>query len=254
MSSRCRSPPSSRPVPSPEERWRRLAVAGALTTVGVGLLAAYPYFLEHALARFGVRSVCAALLVLGVVGFAFGGRARSALGVVAWPGLAIAAVLGLGVASGERGALLLVPAFVYLGLAEMFRASLAREDSIIERCALFLVPETPDFVRPYCRRLTWLWVGFFAASAVVIAGLALAGPAGAWQAVTGWGLYALMLAISALEFFVRKTWFRNYFYGGPFDRLWARLFPAENTEQGRRSEAYIQRCREEAAGSTRARG
>jgi len=240
-------------VPSPERRWRRLVVAGLLAAIGVGLLG-YPYLLESALARFGVRSVCAALLVLGAVSLAFGGRARSAAGVVAWPGLAIAGVLGLGLISGARGALLLVPAFVYLGLAEMFRASLAREDSIIERCARFIVPEAPDFVRPYCRKLTGFWVGFFAASAAVIAGLALAGPAGAWQAVTGWGIYALMLAISALEFFVRKTWFRYYFHGGRFDRFWARLFPAENTEQGRRSEAYIRRYREQAAGDARARG
>jgi uncharacterized membrane protein len=237
-----------------ERRWRRLLVVASLTAGGVGLLVAYPYFLDGALARFGVRSVCSALLVLGIVSIALGARARAALGVVAWPSLGIAVVLGVGAASGKRDALLLVPAFVYLGLAQTFRASLSREDSIIERCARYLVPETPDFVRPYCRALTWLWVGFFVACAAVIAGLALAGPAGAWQTVTGWGIYALMLAISALEFFVRKTWFRNYFYNGPFDRFWAKLFPAENTEQGRRSAAYIQRCREEAAGNTGARG
>ena len=61
-------------------------------------------------------------------------------------------------------------------------------------------------------------------------------------------------SISALEFFVRKTWFRYYFHGGAFDRFWAKLFPAENTEQGRRSAAYIQRYREKAAGDARARG
>ena len=88
----------------------------------------------------------------------------------------------------------------------------------------------------------------------MIAGLALSGRAAPWQAVTGWGIYALMLAISALEFFVRKTWFRYYFHGGLFDRFWARLFPAENTEQGRRSAAYIERYREQAAGDGRARG
>ena len=92
------------------------------------------------------------------------------------------------------------------------------------------------------------------ASAAVIAGCALAGSVGAWRAVTGWGIYALMLLVSGLEFFVRKTWFRYYFHGGPFDRLWSGLFPPENTEQGRRSAAYIRRCREEMAGSTRARG
>jgi len=240
-------------VPSPERRWRRFVVAGFLAAIGIGLLG-YPYLLEGALARFGVRSVCSALLVLGAVSFPFGARARSAVGVVAWPGLVIAGVLGLGLISGARDALLLVPAFVYLGLAETFRASLAREDSIIERCARWIVPEAPDFVRAYCRKLTGFWVGFFVACAAVIAGLALAGAAAAWQAVTGWGIYALMGLVSGLEFIVRKTWFRYYFHGGPFDRFWARLFPAENTEQGRRSAAYIQRYREQAAGGPRARG
>jgi hypothetical protein len=27
---------------------------------------------------------------------------------------------------------------------------------------------------------------------------------------------------------------------GPFDRAWSKLFPAQNTAEGRRSEAYIQ--------------
>jgi uncharacterized membrane protein len=232
---------------------RRLAGAALLVAIGCGLLA-YPYLVEVALARFGVRGACAALLALAALSFRFGAGAREALGAVAWPGWAITGVLVLGLLSGERRALWLVPAFVYLGLAETFRASLAREDSLIERCARWIVPETPDFVRSYCRKLTGFWVGFFALCAVAIAGLALAGRAGAWQAVTGWGIYALMLAISAFEFFVRKTWFRYYFHGGPFDRFWARLFPAENTEQGRRSAAYIQRYREQTAEDASARG
>jgi uncharacterized membrane protein len=228
-------------------------VAGIPVAIGIGLLT-LPYLLDGALARFGVRGVCAALLALGAVSFALGGRARSSFGVVAWPGLALAGVLALGLASGERAALRLVPAFVYVGLAATFHASLAREDSAIERAARFIVPETPDFVRGYCRKLTGFWVAFFALCAALIAALALAGPEPAWRAVTGWGIYVAMLLVSALEFFVRKTWFRYYFHGGAFDRLWARLFPAENTEQGRRSAAYIQRYREKAAGDARARG
>jgi hypothetical protein len=56
-----------------------------------------------------------------------------------------------------------------------------------------------------------------------------------------------MLAITIAEFFVRKTWFRYYFHGGPFDRLWSRLFPAGDTPAGRRSMEYIERFRAEAA-------
>ena len=240
-------------MPSPERSWGRWLTAGFTAAIGIGLLA-YPYLLESLLARFGVRASCGVLGVVSVVSMAFGGRARSALGVAAWPGLAIAAMLGVGAISGQRGALLLVPAVIYLGLADVFRRSLAREDSILERCLRLIVPEAPDFVRPYCRGVTWFWVAFFAASAVVIAGLALTGASHGWQAFTGWGIYALMLGVSGVEFFVRKTWFRYYFHGGPFDRLWSSLFPAENTEQGRRSADYIRRFREETAQRARARG
>jgi len=240
-------------VASPERSWGRFGVAGFGAAIGIGLLA-YPYLVEGLIARFGVRASCAALLLVSLVSIALRRRAPSALDVPAWPGLAIAAVLGLGVISRQRDALLLIPAIVYLGLSDLFRRSLAREDSLIERAARWIVPEAPDFIRGYCRGVTWLWAALLAASAVAIAGLALAGPASSWQAVTGWGIYALMLVVCGLEFFVRKTWFRYYFHGGPFDRLWSRLFPADNTEQGRRSAEYIRRYREQAAQSARARG
>ncbi len=238
---------------SPDPRGRGWLGAGFTAAIGIGLLA-YPYLLESLITRFGVRASCGALLLVSAVSKGLGARARSAAGVGAWPGLAIAAMLGVGAISGRPGALLLVPAVVYLVLADVFRHSLAREDSIIERAARWAVPEAPDFIRSYCRGVTWLWVAFFAASAAVIAGLALAGSAGAWRATTGWGIYAVMLLVSGLEFFVRKTWFRYYFHGGPFDRLWSSWFPAENTEQGRRSAEYIRRFREEAAQGARARG
>jgi hypothetical protein len=72
----------------------------------------------------------------------------------------------------------------------------------------------PDFIRAYCRGVTALWAGLLAACAVAIAGLALAGSAQSWQAVTGWGIYALMLGVCAIEF-SGKTWFRYYYHGGP---------------------------------------
>lgn len=240
-------------MPSPEGRWSSGLPAGFAAAALIGLLA-YPYLVEGLIARLGVRASCGALLIVSVVSLALRRRARSPLGVPAWPGLAIAGVLGLGAIRGQRDALLLIPAIFYLGLADLFRRSLAREDSIIERAARWIVPEAPDFIRGYCRGVTRLWTGLFAGSAVVIAALALAGPLQGWRAVTGWGIYASMLAVSGVEFFVRKTWFRYYFHGGPFDRFWSRLFPAENTERGRRSAEYIRRFREEAAQSARARG
>ena len=240
-------------MPSPDRSRANALLAGFAAASLIGLLA-YPYLVEGLIARLGVRASCAALLGVSLVSLALRRRAPPVLELPAWPGLAIAAVLGLGAIRGQRDALLLIPAIVYLGLADLFRRSLAREDSLIERAARWIVPEAPDFIRGYCRGVSWLWAALLAACAVAIAWLALAGPSDRWQAVTGWGIYAVMLAVSGLEFFVRKTWFRYYFHGGPFDRVWSRLFPAENTERGRRSAEYIRRFREEAAQSARARG
>lgn len=240
-------------MPSSSESLKRWVALAFGVAIGIALLA-YPYLLGGLLARFGVRASCAILLAISLVSIALGARARAAVGARAWPALAIAAALLAGLLSGRPGALLLIPAIVYLGVAEVFARSLAREDSILERGVRFLLPVAPDFIRAYCRGVTWLWTGLLAASGVAIAGLALAGSLAAWQAVTGWGIYALMLVVSAIEFFVRKTWFRYYFHGGPFDRFWSRLFPAENTEQGRRSAEYIRRFREQAAQNARAEG
>ena len=52
-----------------------------------------------------------------------------------------------------------------------------------------------------------------------------------------------MAALTAAEFLVRKTWFRYYARGGPFERIWSAIFPAERTAQGRRSLAAIDEWR-----------
>jgi uncharacterized membrane protein len=241
-------------VPSAEQRraaGRIAAIAGAIGLVVI----VYPHVADALLERFGVRATCAALLALDAAWLVVSGRGRSGFAIPRWPNLAIAAVLGLGLISGHRAGLLLLPAIIYLAAADLFRLSLTtREDSILERGALWIVPEAPDFIRGYCRGLTWLWAGFFAAAAAVSAGLAVGGTPEAWRAFTGWGLYAVMTAVTVVEFLVRKTWFRHYYYGGPFDRFWSKLFPAENTERGRRSAEYIRRFRKPDAQNARVQG
>jgi uncharacterized membrane protein len=232
-------------VPSSERRRRWLLIGAAAAALGA-IVVAYPLLLDALLARFGVRGTASGLLGLALVSMLLGGR-RAGTAVGVWPGVALASLLGMGALTGNPLALLLVPALVYLTLAAVFRASLARPDSIIERCARLLVPQAPDFIRSYCRAVTGLWVVFFAASAGVIAGLALSGHHAGWRAVTSWMIYAMMIGITAIEFLVRKTRFRYYFHGGPFDRLWARIFPAQNTARGRRSAESIRRFREEMA-------
>jgi uncharacterized membrane protein len=215
-----------------------------LITAGTALLAliAYPAAAEAAIARFGVRSVAGALLLLGAVPL----LARVALDPGA--GLRIALQQGgalvlaaLALASGDRLWLLLLPALVSATLCVIFLASRREDPCIVESLVLWLQPRSPDFVRPYCRALALLWGGIFGLAALAITGAALLAP-GAWRTAALSGYAGAVVAVSAAEFVFRKLWFRHY-TSRPLDQWFARHFPAERTERGRRSLAYIERMK-----------
>lgn len=230
---------------SPSSEGRPPAAGLLLGGAAVALLAViYPWALGAVQERLGVRGL--ALLLLGIAVGSVPFR-RHAVGAGRLGAACLAGLLVMGAATGDARWLRLVPALVYLGLAAFFAASLRGQGSIIERAARWLVPEAPPFIRDYCRVLTAGWVAVFLASAAVIGWLAVARGTEAWLAVTSRGVWIAMGAFSLLEFLVRKSWFRYYFRGGPFERLWSRLFPAERTERGRRSLRYIQQYRERMA-------
>lgn len=234
--------------PDPLAAWRPTArdVLG-FALLGAALLV-YPWAIDAALARFGTRPVAAALLALALLGGAAPARLRGAAArridfprVPGFPA-AFAVLLAAALASGDVRCLFLVPAAVYLWLALLAAASLREPPSLIERAALFLQPRAPDFIRPYCRKVTALWCGLFAVTALAIAWLVASGEPEARRAFSSWGLWIPFGVLSALEYAVRKVWFR-YYAGGALDRIWAALLPAENTERGRRSMAYIREAR-----------
>jgi len=229
-------------VQSIERRRARnwIAVGALCLLLGAGAIA-YPFGLQSATQRMGVPGVATVLLIVAAISTALPGRrgiralrTRVALGV-GIPILLVAAAF-----SGDELYLQLVPSAVYLALAGWFHASLRLGDSIVERAARFFVPEAPDFIRSYCRKVTRLWAAFFVASALLSAVLVLSGERWWWEFFTGKLVYALMFAASLIEFLVRKAWFRYYFHGGWFDRICAKLFPPENTAEGRRSMQYIE--------------
>jgi len=230
----------------PLARWRPTArdLLG-FALLGLALLV-YPWAIDSALARFGVRPVAAALLGLALAGGALplgaaGGRRIDLPRVPGFPG-AMALLLAAALATGDVRWLFLVPAAVYLWLALLAAASLREPISLIERAARFLQPRAPDFIRSYCRKVTALWCVFFAATAATIAWLVADGSVEARRAFSSWGLWLPMGLLSLAEYAVRKAWFR-YYAGGPLDRLWAALLPAENSARGRRSLAYIREAR-----------
>jgi uncharacterized membrane protein len=214
----------------------------------------YPFAAREALARFGVAPCATVLALFATASLLLARRtARRAVGAGLASGLGLVALPAAAALTGDRTPLLFVPAWVYVILAQVFRASLREEGSIVERGVQLLHPWAPDFIRSYCRKLTAGWAVFFGANAAAIAALAAAAPLPWWEAYTSWIQYALMGAISAVEFVVRKAWFRYYYRGGPVDRLLASFFPAEATPEGRRSLEYIRRMREELASAAQPR-
>ena len=231
------------PAPSSERRRVGLAAAGSGALIAL-IAVAYPLAFDSVLDRLGVRAVSLGLAAIALVPLALRGPARGgrAVGAAGLAGLLFAAAFTED-RSWRRGVL----AWVYVCLAGAAAASLREPESLIERGARWLVPEAPDFIGGYCRAVTALWVVFFLASAATIAALAVAGTPEGWRVFTGRTLWLAMAFLTTLEFFVRKTWFRYYARGGPFERVWSALFPADRTERGRRSMAAIAQWRERTA-------
>ncbi len=214
--------------------------------VGMGwiaLILASPLLLLPATERIGPRGV--ASFTLAGAGLALAARnsrreARFGFGRAQLGGIGLLA--GLTVVSGHRLFLLLLPALVYAYLIWIFAKSLQEPVSLIGRMARQVNAKAPDFIDPYCRKVTVVWCAVFAVNMACISAFALAGRYDAWAWYAGALSYSLMAVVQGLEYLVRKVWFRHY-GRGPVDRLFSRLFPSENTPTGRRSLAYIQKMR-----------
>lgn len=224
---------------------RRVALTVAASGAWIAVLAlVYPFALEAALGRLGVRAVSLGLAAIAFASLLLRGPARGSRAI----GAAGLLTLLLAAAVSEASVWLrLVPAWVYACLAGATAASLGGPRSMVERAARWLVPEAPDFIGSYCRVVTALWSALFFASAAAIGMLAVSGTPEAWRSFAGGWLWIAMAAVSAVEFLVRKTWFRYYARGGPFERLWSAWFPADRTARGRRSMAAIARWKERIA-------
>jgi len=212
----------------------------------LGLMLVYPFVLDRLHASLGTRGLAGLGLLASVLSIPIARALRSSSRMGKTPILTLAVPLLLVLAGVLESFTLLelVPAWVHLCVGLYFLESARGEDAAMAQAVRWLVPEAPDFVVPYCRRLTALWGVFFVASACASAGFALWGSRESWRLVSGPGVCGLMALFTCVEFIVRKTWFRYYFHGGPFDRLWSRLFPAEATAQGRRSLEAVRQYRE----------
>ena len=202
------------------------------------LYLAYPLVIYLGYAQLGARSL--GTLLLGLYGLSLALRLRGSADDL-WralrPHLALACLIGLAIALGDRRLLLFLPMLASLYVLATFAWSLHRGPPMIERFARAIESELPPFTLGYCRKVTVVWCAFQALNALTIGALALFAPLAWWTLYTGLLAYLLLAALLVGETLVRKLWFRGY---GPglVDRLLARAFPAERTANGRRSLEY----------------
>jgi uncharacterized membrane protein len=211
--------------------------AGAILAAAAG--AAYPLLVYLAVGRLEARALGAGALVVLAAALAWSGRRGAPLARLAVRRFGVAfALAGLATATDRAVFLLLVPTAMHVALLATFAASLRPgRRPIVEEFARAVQRRFPEFLAPYCRRLTAVWCGFFAGNAVLTAALAAAAPLEWWALYCGGVFYVLFGMLMGGEYVFRKGWFR-YYEEGWTDRAWARVFPAERTANGRRSLAW----------------
>ena len=140
------------------------------------------------------------------------------------PAVGVGAVLATTLVSNDPRFLMFVPAGVSAALLVAFSRSLVRGPPWIETFARMQHPDLDEAEVRHCRRVTWIWCGFFALNAAVSFGLALAGWVGWWTLYTGGIAYAGMGVLFVGEFVYRAWRFRRY-QGSALEPVLRRLFP-----------------------------
>ncbi|MBD9355851.1 COG4648 family protein [Methylomonas albis] len=166
------------------------------------LIIAYP-FLSAYLAGLGFASL--ELFVFAALTLWRGISASRLL--ARWGSFLLAAVLLAGAYFANAYFIWLLPSFAYLWLTFLFGHTLWSPPSFIERLVRLQFPELVPGIADYCRQLTWIWTGFFAANIGICAALpALAGQT-AWALYTGVLVYLLMGMLGTGEWFYRHRRF-----------------------------------------------
>ena len=138
---------------------------------------------------------------------------------------AIAAVFaGLGWISDNGTWLLVLPSATQATFGLAFLRSLSGTP-LVEHFARMVKPELSAPELAHCRGWTAVWGVYLLALAALGLGLAAWASLAVWTAYAGVASYALVGALFAVEYVVRKIRFRDY-GRNPLDWLLGKLFPA----------------------------
>lgn len=123
---------------------------------------------------------------------------------------------------GEEHLLRWYPSLICGLLLAAFGLSLKFGPPIIERIARVSEPDLPPVAVRYTRRVTWVWVGFFALNGTVSGLLAEWGPLSWWTFYNGILAYSVMGALFVGEWILRQR-LRRRINKAPMDAAAARL-------------------------------
>jgi uncharacterized membrane protein len=180
--------------------WRRPADLGALLQAGLGIL--YPVLVVssiHLLGPYPTLILVCALLVLGLT------RPSRLMPVdLLWlPVVVVVVVAVVGLLDAELG-VRIYPVAINMALLCAFAHSLWHPPSMIERFARLIDPDLDAGGVRYTRKVTMVWVGFFAVNGGLALWFAVAGSWLEWTIYNGAVAYGLAGVVFAVEYLIRQ--------------------------------------------------
>ncbi len=195
-----------------------------LAAVAFVLLAiAYPAIVYSGLKRYSPKAIALTIGAILLVRFMWrqSGESRKRLSMMLVPPLILCVISFI---ANNREFILCLPVFTSVALLCSFGLTLFRGPSAVETFARMRVPDLTVDEMAHCRRMTWLWVGFFLVNGLIAFWTVRWGTLEAWGFYNGLVSYLIMGVLFAGEFIYRHWRFRRYI-GLPTDPLLRRLFP-----------------------------
>lgn len=202
-----------------------MRLAAAMRVLSTLFVLASPWVLYLALSQ--ERIDLAALALVGWVALRsipilVATRREQLAAALRLPAIALAFAL-LGWLSGSSWLLLILPSATQAAFGLEFLRSLAGTP-LVEHFARMVKPALSAGELRHCRRWTAIWGGYLLVLAAIGLGLARFASLRVWTLYSGLVSYALVGALFAVEYVIRKLRFRDY-GRNPVDWLLRRFFP-----------------------------
>ncbi len=163
----------------------------------------YPVFAVISVRTVGplpvVATLCVILLLRIIVP-----SLRKKPGLLTWGLLAaVAGVAGIAAIDAELS-VRLYPVFINAAMFVSFAVTLVRPPSMIETFARVLEPDLPPNAVAYTRKVTIVWLGFFALNGLIALFTVVAGSWSVWMVYNGLIAYVAAGCLFLVEFLVRQ--------------------------------------------------